>query len=389
MLDISLSVLPATLLSLRVFAYPRKARFIVDGPFPPCLKEWSANLSWSWMPKDFKLPDSLREIDCPTEVFGTHLKDAPRSLTQLDVTDIELEALHVQNFPSHVSELLIGSSSREALLILPKTLSSLWITSLPTVGILTKAVCERLESLESLTCDLHLLEHPSCLQAFKCLKALHFRVCLDYLADETSLFSNLSVSTVNTIESVVLDLMNPNPSRLWPTWVTQLRECPRLERINCTPFEMLCGNDCLPLYLKCLPPSLTELGMPPMPMFLAPSSPEKEKAETLAFISSPEFVDCFHHFPKSLTDLSFGYPCPNPSKDSNRAQPIMLPDDCFTHLPPSLTHLNLLNVVGLTERFWDIIPPHIAGFQFNGQFPPHPSFGLSHEIYLSKFDKFT
>jgi hypothetical protein len=209
-------------------------------------------------------------------------------------------------------------------------------------------ICEGLASLEVLVCSLHHFQSAACLSAFKCLKRLRLEVSADWLATEESLFTHLPSSSMDSIEHLTITI-GVSHAIHWPIWITQFKECPRLSTLNCILFEFA-GNNSLPHYLKQLPKSLRQLNVPPIPF----SKPLKSEEQELAFCSSPEFIDCFQHFPKKLARLSFGYPLQHPSEP--RSKPLMLSDDCFTHLPPKLVSLFLKNVVGITERLENVIP---------------------------------
>ena len=372
--EIPISVLPATLRTFIISTCARKARLVVDAPFPPRLEAWNALANWNALPSNFVLPATLTDILCPIDLFGMNLESVPKALKVLDVSDIYLEEVHVQNFPPTLWELFLGPASPKSLTSLPQTLGSLCIMSVPEVGILTSGVCERLNSLQILDCSLHHLESASCLRGFKRLETLLLGVEQDFLSNEETLFSHLPVETVDHVQ---LDI-STDSAVFWPMWLVQLQSCKRLRSLTCT-LERYCGNDSLPLYLKCLPSSLTELNVPPIPHS---KSISLEKEDPL--LSTPEFLDCFHHFPNKLASLCFGVPALDPA--ANDRVPIRLSDECFTHLPPSLTHLNLLNVTGITDRFWNVLPPHIGEFRFLPQtLNQSPSFPSLHDEYLAKF----
>jgi hypothetical protein len=147
--------------------------------------------------------------------------------------------------------------------------------------------------------------------------------------------------------------------------------------------DVECDVVCTPEYFKHLPPSLTELKVPPVSWDTTTS---KSASEEAAFLSSPEFIECFRHFPNTLTDLSFGFPLMNGGTGSYK--PRKLIEDCFAHLPASLTRLNLENVsMCITDRFWDAIPPSIGYISINPEtFDRSPSASERLDEYLSKFE---
>jgi hypothetical protein len=305
-------------------------------------------VGWGSLPPNFSLPSTVREIDCPWEVFGDHLELVPKSLSLLYASDYQLEKRHVDNCPPSLTELYLDRIFPEALSMIPTHIRKLHLIGLQKPGILTRSVCERFESMELLNICLHHLEFPSCLSAFKCLKILGITVSRDHLTDEQQLFSRLSASSKESLKQVDLhseDVRLP----IWSTWITQLQDCQHLESLEFSLGDF-CGDDQIPSYLKLLPPSLKTLVVPPTAQSKA-FSPSKGQQRHLL---SPDFVDCFHHLPGTLTELMFGY-----------LGPILLSDDCFAHLPPTLTSLNLVKITGITERFWQLIPPHIPAIEFS------------------------
>jgi hypothetical protein len=138
------------------------------------------------------------------------------------------------------------------------------------------------------------------------------------------------------------------------------------------------AKDALPEYLKCLPPNLTYLHVPPRVI-----SRVLDESEEDALLASPAFLDCFHHLPKTLTSLDFGSPCRDPATDYEYFT--RLSDECFSHLPPSLTRLYIPSVIGITNRFWDIIPPNIQDMQFNDDYVNQtPLFAQRRDAYSQK-----
>ena len=146
--------------------------------------------------------------------------------------------------------------------------------------------------------------------------------------------------------------------------IKKLRLSPHFESDCC---ENRIQSTTLLTFLKCLPPKLESLKVPPVLL------PSDQDAAT-AILSTSDFLDCYCHFPHSLTRLSFSHA----TVAYRRAgTPSWLSDDYFAHLPPSLTELVLGDVGGITHRFWDVIPPNIAKIQI------HISSGLQ----TSKFDR--
>jgi hypothetical protein len=211
------------------------------------------------------------------------------------------------------------------------------------------------------------LESTSCLGALKSLKHLFLHVCQGHLASEQNLFSSLSRETIEEI-SIGSD---GRTYTHWKSWLAPLQECPNLKRLSCvmnTSFGLEFG---LPLYLKCLPQSLIRLEIQP---FAKCKSLECQSENDIAFLSSPEFVDCFHHLPRNLIDLNLGH----------YQNLVRLSDGCFTHLPPTLTRLNLAKISGITDLFWQLIPPHISVLQVDS---PSESFKNLHHAYNQKLQE--
>jgi hypothetical protein len=376
--DIPVSTLPATLRTCQVFG----TVFVLDGPFPPQLETWSAKATWKSVPSNFSFPSSLKDINCPWYSFDPDLELIPKSLTALNASDINLVSRHIQNLPPFLSELYLRGANPEIYPLLPTTLKRLHIVSHHS-GILTREVCDRLESLEKLVCYLHHFESASCLSAFKCLKILEWSITEEELTFEEQLFSNFQKSCLQSVESVLLGLMGRAP--FWPIWLTQFKECQHLKTLKCSFFDIAraAGNDSMPLYLKCLPPSLTVLDVPPIAVHPL-SIYQTQQIE--ASNSSPDFIECFHHLPTTLQSLSFGSAIWDPV--SQQYMPVVLSDDCFTHLPTSLTHLNLINVCGLTERLWEIIPRMIGELDFSPKtLEEAPSFRKLSKEYLAKLEE--
>jgi hypothetical protein len=196
-------------------------------------------------------------------VFGSDLELIPKSLVEIDVSDIYLKEIHVQNFPPSLLHLYLGKSSPKALRMLPKTLSSLCFLADPESHILNSEVCERMEDLKHLTCSWFTLASVSCLTAFKNLKNLTLAIGAygDMYSDEEDeegdendesdedndgspstyrktappqdLFKHLSFSSLQSLEEVCMDI-GSKVGQFWPVWVAQFNECPQLRSITCT-----------------------------------------------------------------------------------------------------------------------------------------------------------
>jgi hypothetical protein len=283
----------------------------------------------------------------------------------------------VKSFPPSLSSLEFGSISSDAWFLLPKTLTELEVRS--EARMLSREICEGLAALEKLDCCLHNFESTSCLSAFKILKKLVITVSQEELTFEAELFVHLKSPR---IEEIALSIYI-NQCLLWPTWICQLQSHVSLRRLDCYLNNVHRAPEvyALPEYLKRFPPRLTYLSIPP------PFIPIEQK-EAAPIISSTEFLECFRHFPKNLSTLNFGYPRIDPSIPTHR-QALWLSDECFTHLPQSLTFLGLKHVAGLTDRFWDIIPPNIVSISLLRLpgFNADPSFYARKDAYLSKFEK--
>jgi hypothetical protein len=212
---IPVSMLPATLRTLDLTGINDLAPIVIDGPFPPRLEKWNALFDCNGLPPDCVLPSCIEEIYGGIQLVGTHFESVPKSLKVLVVDDVRIEALDVANFPSSLSSLYLGHATAEAFLMLPKNLSELYLT-LSDDAMLTRAVCERLELLKVLYCSLHHFESIGHLNAFKCLKSLYIeaRLSRDSLSQE-ALFSHLSTSSVDTIETINLTIANPQATQ-WP-----------------------------------------------------------------------------------------------------------------------------------------------------------------------------
>jgi hypothetical protein len=338
---------------------------VIDGPFLPGLEEWNAPiLDWNQMIPTF-FPSIIRMINCPRSVFGETLESVPKSLTWVDAQELDMEAA-VCNLPPSLLHLELGESSLQVLSMLPKTLRYLDITSSQSPYALTMEDCMRLERLDWFLVSLHQLESTSCLSAFKCLTGLIITVKQQHLAHDPLLFEHLSPSCKETIVDVQLTCsFNVKPC-CWQLWISQLHYCPRITSIICFIDMMMPDSELLPSHLKYLPPSLTGFLMPANNFITEPL----DKAQAL--LSAPEFHDCFHHFPKSLTQISFGL------------DPITLSDDCFSHLPPYLAHLDLRNVLGITDKFWKLpLPPLLTELEFHNDVLT-PSFCQLRDEHLRK-----
>lgn len=366
------SVLPVTLRKFSVIPYQHKAPFVVDGPLPAHLEEWEAQLDWDGMAKDFKLPDSLQQINCDhADYFGANFERASKNLKFMDLQEKSIEAKDILNLPPFIQSLSFDSISSDALVLLPKTLTALHLPPPGEVGILKRSLCERLENLRELQCCLHYFESSSCLSVFKRLKAVTLSVSQPHLSSETDLFTHWDY-TNQGIEEFELFVYSHCP---WSSWISQLKPHTNLRTLYCTVrhegFMSTQEIHVAPKYLKCLPPSLTSLIIP------APDLPGDQNA-AMPIVSSSEFLECFRAFPPNLTELVMIPPAEHQ---------LWLSDECFASLPPSLTQLELFKVGGLSDRFWDVIPPQISAIQVRlPQRLESPSFNAKEAEYLSKFE---
>jgi hypothetical protein len=380
--SVPISSLPVSLRTFTIRYWDENATFVVDGPFPPHLELWSANVNWDSRPENFTFPPTLKVIDCPWEVFGSHLERAPKTLTRLYACDYDLEEAQFHNFPASLSELHLGRSFSGVYSMLPHTLRHLHLIAVRESAVLTRAVCETLEALEALNCELLHLESVACLGAFKCLNRLLIDAEELDLPPGDALFAHLAPSCMHTLEVVSLGVIGLDFGS-WPIWIAPLKECPNLNKLSVrlemrlmaradnqpAPNQSTSVHSWMPFYLKSLPPSLTALIIPPMK-----NSITTFIGDPKTLLSSPEFHECFHRFPKTLTNLSFGY------------QVTKLDDECFAHLPSLLTRLDVSKVTGITDRFWQLIPPHIADFQFNPSILAAPSFSDLRNAYRHKLE---
>jgi hypothetical protein len=329
----SISLLPATLRSFKLSPYGGTPPFILDGPFPPQLEEWSARTSLGR--SKLVLPSSLQRISFGIDTLPWNYERGLNCLQHLDKSFGPTEADDVLHFPNSLLSLHLGPVSADAMSIIPKTLVSLILSAEWDIVLLTQDVCDRLEALEELECYLHHFESSSCLSSFKRIKKLEITVS-HHASFERQLFSKLNSPVLCELR---LRIQPRTSCKLWNVWISQLEPFRSIRTLYCN------GRDVtIPEYLKCLPPSLTALSIP------SPSMPEKEPADTVK--SSPEFLDCFKKFPSTLTKLTF-----QSARTTNEKRSI--PDDCFANLPPSLTQLDLNNTADLSNRFWEIIPPNI------------------------------
>jgi hypothetical protein len=379
----TVSMLPVTLKTFILLNRPHKAQFVIDGPFPPHLERWEAKFKWESVSTAFPPPSSYKEGNIPIQMFGKSLELIPKSLREINVTGMDLRAEQVENLPAALWRLTLGQSNDDVFLKLPKTLRSLTLVGPVKQGVLDREVCERMENLEELDCSSDHLALLSDLNAFIRLKGFVFNVKDARLTKEGKLFSHLSEALKDSLETIRI-IITRQFGPLWPVWMAQLTEYRKLTSLACI-LDTFCGDNWLkiPTFLKCLPPSLTQLQVPPIPL----SKPMNSLEEEVALIASPEFRKCFRHLPKSLIDLHFGFPRSHPEFHS--PYPLRLSDDCFAHLPPSITHLSLSNVCGITEQFWDVIPPHIGYFVFSDRtLQSNPSFRKLEEEYFSKLGAF-
>jgi hypothetical protein len=296
------------------------------------------------------------------EVFGDDFERAPKPLKYLDASMIYLEARHFENLRS-LCELHFSALDPAAIVSLPRTLTSLSIESQTEAGVLTQGACEGLEALEKLCCCLHHFESVSGLKSFKYLETLKLYVENGHTAFEEELFSHITSTQLTKVKLSV----SP-PGAVWPVWLSQCQKFDSMRVLNCR-IDSSCDQVVVPEFLKRLPPRLKSLTVP------SPMLPLQEAAAK-SIISSPEFVDCYHHFPTTLTHLRF---------DSSNGS-MRISDECFSQLPKSLTYLALGAIYGLTDRFWELIPPNIR--YFNLVIPPHlqtSSFSELHAKYLAKF----
>lgn len=376
-LKFPISVLPPTLRTFN-FECSYEFAFQIDGcGFPPNLEQWNARVDWeNEVLENFKFPDSLQRIEhCPLEVFGDHLERAPKSLKFMDLnlttSDRTIEVIDIQNLPPLVTELVL-CQCEGIISALPRRLTSLTLGSTKARGCLTVEVCSFLENLQTLNCHIHHFEVVHCLSAFKCIKNLTFLATNEHLDEEEKLFSQLACSSLEEVDFKLFQTFE----KLWPYWITQLQTQPELRSISCLVFSKT-SSEGFPEYLKRLPPHLESLQVPALHLPKDTSS-----ADAKSIISSQAFTDCFKSLPSTLTSLLF-------RKSSGKS--LLLSDDCFTHLPPSLTVLGLFNVEGITDRFWDVIPPSIRSVQVTvdvlGQDAPDtPSFRQKRLEYSSKFE---
>jgi hypothetical protein len=304
----------------------------------------------------------------------------PKSIVELDVRQHNLLTTQIDKLPPNLSELLLCDQSLPLIAILPRTLRRLHLMPIIGVSVLKSDICEGVEALEILECCLHHFETVACLSIFKRLKLLELRVESKHLATEKELFSNFQKSSTETIEEVQLAIRSAFSSP-WPQWLTQLEKFQKLKHLTCNSRLVVVDSaDCpsaLPEYFKRLPPNITHLDVPPIPRQLLCANQSSEESESL--LSSHQFLDCFHHFPSSLTSLSFG--------KHPHTLTLKLSDDCFTHLPQNLTSLNLAVITGITNHFWDVIPPHISDFHFNSESIDIPSFHQRRMDYLHNTER--
>jgi hypothetical protein len=208
-------------------------------------------------------------------------------------------------------------------------------------------------------------------------------------AAEEDLFTHFyATDTLEQLNLIITVTSSTDKSHPWPAWISQLKNqislcnlCVSL-RESYNDFDDDHDEDGLdlsnpftvPEYLKSLPPRLESLVLP-CPMLPA------ESDAALPIVNSHGFLDCFRHFPLTLMDLSF-----EDSPMERSIVPLWLTDDCFAHLPPSLTQLSFSSA-GLTERFWDVIPPNIRQFNVTrrGSHEFLASFSSRQREYLSKF----
>jgi hypothetical protein len=371
------SILPPT---LRTFSATfNLGKFTFDSPLPPHLEKWVAQMEWGSLPPNFIFPNSLQSINgSTTKTFGEHFERVPTSYTALNASQKQLEPIDVQNFPPSLAKLQLDQCGVNVLPILPKTLKSLTLTGMEA-GVLKKDICERLEALHELDCYMIHLESITCLGAFKFLKKLHLAVYdVESLAD--SVFPPFISPFLETVNLEVLTTC----CKQWPFWILQFKEHPSIRKLKCFLHYVDDGSANsqenedfeIPKHLKCLPIRIESLWIPP------PLLPRTQES-ALPIISSPEFIDCFRHFPSTLRELTFAETDPI----NNEELPLWLSDDCFTHLPPSLTHLQLQNVCGLTDHFWDIIPPDIMSVEITSPFEFwSDSFYKRRDEYLAKFE---
>jgi hypothetical protein len=320
-------------------------------------------------------------MQCPLEVFGEHLEYVPKSFTELDARDLNLLNSQVEELPSNLSELLLSQTSVSLLSILPKTLRRLHLMPKTGLSLLTKGVYEGTEMLEVLECCLHHLESITCFNIFKRLKFLQLRVEEQHLSNEESIFSGFHQSSVDTLEELQLT-MGAGATPPWPKWLLELEKFQNIKKLTCQT-RMLMSEDedrasVLPEHFKHLPPHLEELDVPPIPTPILFARTSNDDWENL--VSSPDFLDCFHHFPSSLTRLSIGGQFTDRLTLATR--PLKLSDACFTHLPPNLTYLNLTTVIGLTNRIWEILPPDIGDLYFHNEVSELPSYQQKRKEYL-------
>jgi hypothetical protein len=260
---IPVSVLPSTLRTFKIGSTRFEPVIQLDAPFPPHLEVWYAKTNWQNLPPNFTLPNTLESVNCPMDMFGPDFEAIPKSLTSL-YADEPLEESQIKNLPSSLSELFCEYfATSPALSMLPRTLSVLELSDCDA-DILTKSVCERLESLDRLVCCLRHFESLSCFSTFKRLKTLHILVDSIVWTEEEAFFSQFSNSCKNSTEELRIDIVIHLPGKcVWPLWISQLKDFPNLLHLYCA-LQILCGNDRVPEYLKCLPPKLRFLHIPPM-----------------------------------------------------------------------------------------------------------------------------
>jgi hypothetical protein len=348
--DVPISVLPRSLRKLFISSMPFQLVFVPDAPFPPNLEEWNARVDFGRLLPlmSFEWPCSLRIFECPAKIFEKHPFGAPRNLTSLNFNDKVLEEEDLRNFPETLLSLTADFASLKVVSMLPTSLTSLNTCSFGESA-LTSDACKRLAFLQDLDCCLHNFATASCLSAFACLKKLKLYVVDEHLQSEESLLSHLTSPVMEEISIEIGALLAP--SRAWPSWLSQLTHHVNLRILSLEIRKPhFTPPMTLPDYLKLLPPKLESLKLPPA---LLPS----DQTEATEILSNPEFLDCYRHFPNTLTKLSFAHTI---EIGRRKSPPSWLSDDCFAHLPHSLTELVLEDIRGLTDRFWDVIPPNIA-----------------------------
>jgi hypothetical protein len=283
----------------------------------------------------------------------------------LDMGDILLEEEDMRNFPKSIVSLTADFRSLKVVSMLPTSLTSLDMYSVGGSVELTIDICKSLASLRDLNCCLLNLATASCLSAFTCLKTLFLFVEEEHLSSEESLLSHLTSPVMEEI-SIEFDRQHSGCD-VWPSWLSQLTHHANLRILSLDITRpQFTPPVTFPEYLKRLPPNLERLKVPPA---LLPSN----QTEAIEILSNPEFLDCYRHFPNTLIDLSFTHAI---LVNRRKSPPSWLSDDCFTHLPHSLTEL-VLDADGLTDRFWDVIPPNIA----------HIRVGVTSSLHTDEFDR--